>query len=86
MNCRAMRSTPRASARPTPRWSMPISARLYLRDHAGLAAASLNYVTDNLYAIATQSRRPEISVAINEALQAMIDDGTLRRADHDRWL
>ncbi len=52
------------------------SARLYLRDHPDWHA-DLNQVTDAPYAIATQSRRPEISVAINDALQAIIDDGTL---------
>jgi ABC-type amino acid transport substrate-binding protein len=61
-----------------------VSARLYLRAHAEWAAAS-NRVTDNLYAIATQSRRPEISVAINDALQALIDDGTRDALIH-RWL
>lgn len=61
-----------------------ISARLYLRSHANWSAA-LSYVTDNPYAIATQSRRPAISVAVNDALQAMIDDGTLGQII-GRWL
>ncbi len=61
-----------------------VSARLYLRDHRDWHAA-VNSVTDNLYAIATQSRRPEISVAINDALQSIIDDGTLTSII-DRWL
>ena len=53
-----------------------VSARLYLRDHPDWHA-SVDQVTDALYAIATQSRRPEISAAIDHALQALIDDGTL---------
>ena len=61
-----------------------VSARLYLRNHADWHPA-LNTVTDNLYAIATQSRRPEISVAINQALQSIIDDGTLDTI-LKRWL
>ena len=61
-----------------------VTARLYLRDHADWHPA-LNTVTDNLYAIATQSRRPEISVAVNQALQSMIDDGTLDTI-LKRWL
>jgi len=61
-----------------------VTARLYLRDHADWHP-SLSYVTDNLYAIATQSRRPEISVVVNEALQSMIDDGTLQQIIN-RWL
>ena len=61
-----------------------VSARLYLRDHADWQP-ELNHVTDNLYAIATQSRRPEISVAINQALQSIIDDGTLIQIIN-RWL
>ncbi len=61
-----------------------VSARLYLRAHADWKP-SLNTVTDNLYAIATQARRPDISVAVNDALQSMIDDGTLDQII-DRWL
>ena len=61
-----------------------VTARLYLRDHTDWHP-SLNTVTDNLYAIATQSRRPEISVAINQALQSIIDDGTLDTI-LKRWL
>lgn len=61
-----------------------VSARLYLRNYPAWNA-SLNAVTDNLYAIATQSRRPEISVVISEALQAMTDDGTLDALTR-RWL
>jgi ABC-type amino acid transport substrate-binding protein len=61
-----------------------VTARLYLRDHSDWHP-DLNNVTDNLYAIATQSRRPEISVAINQALQSIIDDGTLD-AILKRWL
>ncbi len=61
-----------------------VSARLYRRGHADWAA-TITSVTDNRYAIATQSRRPEISVAISDALQAMIDDGTLD-ALLRRWL
>ncbi len=53
-----------------------VSARLYLRDHPDWHA-SVEQVTDSLYAIATQSRRPEISAAIDAALQALIDDQTL---------
>ncbi|MEO8395503.1 MAG: ABC transporter substrate-binding protein [Chloroflexota bacterium] len=61
-----------------------VSAHLYLRDHADWHP-NLNTITDNLYAIATQSRRPEISVVINQALQSMIDDGTLDTI-LKRWL
>jgi polar amino acid transport system substrate-binding protein len=61
-----------------------VSARLYLREH-GAWAASVAAVTDNWYAVATQSRRPEISVAISDALQSMLDDGTLE-AIIQQWL
>ncbi len=61
-----------------------VSARLYLRDHPDWQA-DVNPVTDNFYAIATQARRPEISVVINRALKAIIDDGTLD-ALIKRWL
>ncbi len=60
-----------------------VSARLYLRDHPDWRA-SLSQVTDSLYAIATQSRHPEISAAIDDALQALIDDDTLDRLV-ERW-
>lgn len=60
------------------------SARLYLREHAEWST-QMAYVTDNLYAIATQSRRPEISVAINAALQSMSEDGMLE-VIIGRWL
>ncbi len=53
-----------------------VSARLYLRDHPDWRA-STEQVTDSLYAIATQSRHPEISAAVDHALQALIDNGTL---------
>lgn len=61
-----------------------VSAGLYLREHPDWNAHS-TVITDNLYAIATQSRRPEISFAIRDALQGMIDDGTLQ-ALIERWL
>ncbi len=61
-----------------------VSARLYLRDHPDWAAQFV-YVTDGLYAVATQSRRPGISVTVNAALQSMMDDGTLE-AIIKRWL
>ncbi|MBI1258811.1 MAG: transporter substrate-binding domain-containing protein [Chloroflexi bacterium] len=61
-----------------------VSAHLYLRDHPDWQPR-LNQVTDNLYAIATQSRRPEISAAVNQALQSIIDDGTLATI-LKRWL
>jgi ABC-type amino acid transport substrate-binding protein len=61
-----------------------VSARLYLRAHTDWSATS-HYVTDNLYAVATQSRRPEISVAINDALQALLDNDTLNQIIN-RWL
>jgi polar amino acid transport system substrate-binding protein len=61
-----------------------VSAHLYRREYADWAAA-VSVVTDNWYAVATQSRRPEISVALSDALQAMIDDGTLD-AIIERWL
>ena len=61
-----------------------VSAHLYLRDHADWQP-TLNQVTDSLYAIATQSRRPEISVVVNQALQSIIDDGTLDTI-LKRWL
>lgn len=61
-----------------------VSARLYLRDHPGWNAHT-TVVTDNLYAVATQSRRPEISFAIRDTLKTIIDDGTLQ-ALIDRWL
>ncbi len=60
-----------------------VSARLYLRDHPDWHA-SVEPVTDALYAIATQSRRPEISAAIDHALQALIDDHTLDEIV-ERW-
>lgn len=60
------------------------AARLYLRDHSDWSA-SIGQVTDSLYAVATQSRRPQISVVISDALQSLIDDGTLY-AILDRWL
>ncbi|MCC6804349.1 MAG: amino acid ABC transporter substrate-binding protein [Anaerolineae bacterium] len=61
-----------------------VSARLYLRDHPAWRA-SMNVVTDNLYAIATQSRRPAISDIVNDVLKAMRDDSTLD-AILRRWL
>ncbi len=61
-----------------------VSARLYLRDHRDWPAA-LHYVTDVPYAIATQSRRPDITAAIHYALQSLIDDGTLQTI-LDKWL
>ncbi len=61
-----------------------VSARLYLRQHAGWQAHT-SVVTDNLYAVATQSRRPEISDVMHDALQALIDDGTLA-ALIQKWL
>src|SRR5690606_1029845 len=61
-----------------------VSARLYLRDHASWNA-DMHQVTDALYAIATQSRRPALSAAVNDALQAMLADGTLD-AIINRWL
>ncbi len=61
-----------------------ISARLYLNEHPDWRA-NLHEVTDNLYAIVTQSRRPEISDAVQEALQLLINDGTLN-ALIEQWL
>ncbi|MEP7290967.1 MAG: ABC transporter substrate-binding protein [Chloroflexota bacterium] len=55
-----------------------VSARLYLRDRPEWQPHT-RVVTDNLYAVATQSRRPEISVAIHDALQTLMDDGTLEK-------
>lgn len=54
------------------------SARTYLREHAQWDA-DVNQVTDALFAVATQSRRPEISAVIDATLSEMIDDGTLER-------
>lgn len=61
-----------------------VSAHLYLREYANWQP-DVSPVADNWYAIATQSRRPEISVALSDALQAMIDDGTLDEIIR-RWL
>lgn len=61
-----------------------VSARLYLRNHPDWNAHT-TVVTDNLYAVATQSRRPEISFAIRDTLKTIIDDGTLQ-ALIDHWL
>lgn len=61
-----------------------ISALLYLKEHPDWQA-NLYEVTDNLYAIATQSRHPETSDAVREALQLLIEDGTLTTLI-DRWL
>lgn len=61
-----------------------VSAHLYLQSHPEFAA-ELHQVTNAPYAIATQARRPEISVVIRATLQAMIDDGSLE-AIIDRWL
>jgi ABC-type amino acid transport substrate-binding protein len=61
-----------------------VTAHLYLREHSGWQAA-ISPVTENFYAVATQSRRPEISVVISDALQGMIDDGTLEEIIR-RWL
>ena len=60
------------------------SAYLYLREHEDWPA-QFSYVTDIPYAIATQSRRPEISVAINAALQRLAANGTLQQIIK-RWL
>ena len=61
-----------------------VSARLYLSAQPTWSAR-LSTVTDNQYAIATQSRRPPISAAISEALQTITDDGTLDALIR-RWL
>lgn len=61
-----------------------VSVHLYLRQHTDWQA-TVSPVTENWYAIATQSRRPEVSVALSDALQTMIDDGTLD-AIIARWL
>lgn len=61
-----------------------VSARIYLHGHPDWNA-SLNPVTDNLYAIATQSRRPEISDLMNATLKTMREDGSLE-ALINRWL
>lgn len=52
------------------------TARLYLRDHPDWNA-QFHPVTDTWYAIATRSDRGEAWAAINDALQSMIEDGTL---------
>lgn len=60
------------------------SARLYLREQPAWPA-QLSYVTDVPYAVATQSRRPAISVAINAALERLAADGRLEQIIR-RWL
>jgi ABC-type amino acid transport substrate-binding protein len=61
-----------------------ISAGLYRRRHPDWAA-NYDYVTDTLYAAAIRINRWETYAAINEALQSLLDDGTLE-AIVRRWL
>lgn len=60
------------------------TAGLYLRRHPDWAA-KYNYVTDSLYAAAVRIDRWETYAAINEALQSLLDDGTLEVIVR-RWL
>lgn len=61
-----------------------ISARLWLRDHDGLALAP-EYVTSDPYAVAVQVGNVKLWEAINTALAALAEDGTLD-AIIARWL
>jgi ABC-type amino acid transport substrate-binding protein len=61
-----------------------VSARLYLKAHPEFPT-DFHQVTNAPYAVASQARRPEISVVIRATLQSIIDDGTLN-ALIDRWL
>lgn len=53
-----------------------VSARLYLREHPDWNA-SLSYVTHATYSIAVRVDRLRLLGAVNDALQALIDDGTI---------
>lgn len=61
-----------------------ITARLYLEEHPGWKA-TMHYVTDVWYAAAVRADRDRVWDAMNSALEALAQDGTL---DHiiDRWL
>lgn len=61
-----------------------VSARLYLRLHPDWRAAS-QHVTDVLYAGAVRSDRGALQRAIDQALAAMMEDGTLAQLV-SRWL
>ncbi len=61
-----------------------ISARLWLRDHHGLSLAPA-YVTSDPYAVAVQVENVRLWEAINAALAALAENGTLE-AIINRWL
>ncbi len=61
-----------------------IAARLWLRDHPGLAIAP-EYVTHDPYAAAVRPDNPRLWEAIDAAIQAMHADGTLETI-LSRWL
>ncbi|MFO7323566.1 MAG: ABC transporter substrate-binding protein [Chloroflexota bacterium] len=61
-----------------------ITAQLYLNEHPDWDA-TLHYVTDTWYAAATRADRGPTWEAINQALEALAQDGTLDRII-DRWL
>lgn len=60
------------------------SIRLYLREHPDWNA-DYTQVTDVLYAIAVRIDRGQTWAAVNEALQSLVDDGSLE-AIIARWL
>jgi polar amino acid transport system substrate-binding protein len=60
------------------------SARLYLREHTDWRA-QYHYVSNSWYAVAVRIDHHEMWMAVNQALQALVDDGTLD-AILARWL
>jgi len=61
-----------------------VSARLWLRDHDGLSRAP-DQITSDPYAVAVQVENVRLWEAINAALAALAEDGTLERIIA-RWL
>jgi polar amino acid transport system substrate-binding protein len=60
------------------------SARLYLREHRGWNG-QYRYITDSWYAVAVRIDHYEMWAAVNQALQSLVDDGTLDEI-LARWL
>jgi polar amino acid transport system substrate-binding protein len=52
------------------------SARLYLREHSNWHG-QYHYITDSWYAVAVRIDHYEMWAAVNQALQGLVDDGTL---------